>query len=68
MDDKIVEVSSYAKKHKKFSFRQLLNSQSSKMQVIVTFLSILELMKTGEITTVQEKAFDDILITSKTAA
>lgn len=68
LDDKIVEVSSYAKKHKKFSFRQLLNSQSSKMQVIVTFLSILELMKTGEITTVQEKAFDDILITSKTAA
>ena len=35
--------------YRKFSFRNLLESQCSKVQVIVTFLSILELMKMGHI-------------------
>ena len=35
------------------------------MQMIVTFLAILELMKTGELTVVQEHAFDDMLITAQ---
>ena len=34
------------------------------MQIIVTFLVILELMKTGKITISQENIFDDILIES----
>ena len=33
--------------HRKFSFRRLLEGQKSRVQVIVTFLSILELMKMG---------------------
>ena len=33
--------------------------------VIVTFLSVLELMKSGLITTYQENTFDDIIITAK---
>ena len=32
---------------KKFSFRMLLEKQRSKMHVVVTFLAVLELMKTG---------------------
>jgi len=35
------------------------------MEIIVTFMVILELMKTGKITIVQEDIFDDIWITSK---
>ena len=38
--------------------------QASKVQIIVTFLAVLELMKTGEIQVYQEHTFDDIIITS----
>ena len=58
----------YARTHRTFSFRSLLENQRSKMQVIVTFLSILELMKTGDIQIRQDAIFDDIEITSKIAA
>lgn len=64
LEDKMKELTDYAKSHKKFSFRQLLTRQSSRVQVIVTFLSILELMKTGQITIRQEEAFGEIEITS----
>lgn len=65
MDAKMLYVEAYAREHKSFSFRKLLEKQSSKMEIIVTFLIILELMKTGKITISQENIFDDILITSK---
>ena len=64
LEDKMTEVSDFARSHKKFSFRQLLNRQSSRVQVIVTFLSILELMKTGQIRIHQEEAFGEIEIQS----
>ena len=50
--------------HHRFSFRDLLKKQASKVQIIVTFLAVLELMKTGEIQVYQEHTFDDIIITS----
>ena len=65
MEAKMLYVEAYAREHKSFSFRNLLQKQSSKMEVIVTFLIILELMKTGKIFISQENIFDDILITSK---
>lgn len=65
IEEKIITVKTYVTKHKKCSFKKLLNNEDSKMEVIVTFLSILELIKTGEITVVQEKTFDDIYITNK---
>jgi segregation and condensation protein A len=47
---------------KRFSFRGLLTKQSSKEEIIVTFLVILELMKDGTVTARQDQPFDDILI------
>ena len=44
------------------SFRELLGAQHTKMQTVITFLVILELMKMGKISIVQEHAFDDIRI------
>ena len=64
MDIKMLYVEAYAREHKTFSFRKLLETQNSKMEVIVTFLIILELMKTGKINISQENIFDDIMITS----
>lgn len=64
LPDKLDYVGQYAKEHKKFSFRDLLEKQCSKTQVVVTFLAILELMKAGSIRIHQEHIFDDIEIES----
>lgn len=68
LEEKMTYVEEYAKQHRAFSFRALLMAQSSKMEVIVTFLAILELMKVGKIGISQEFIFDDIQITLREAA
>lgn len=68
MDAKMVYVEDYICMQKRCSFRSLLEKQHSKMEVIVTFMVILELMKVGKILIEQEKAFGDIQITAKEAA
>ena len=68
LEDKMIQLTEYASVHKHFSFRILLEEQSSKVDIIVTFLAILELMKMGKIIISQEKIFDDIKIDSKIAA
>lgn len=62
---KLTYVEEYAKSHKRFSFRQLLEEQKSKMHVVVTFLAILELMKTGIIRVAQEETCGEIMIDSQ---
>lgn len=64
LPEKMEFVEEYARTHKQFSFRQLLETQKSKMHVVVTFLAILEMMKMGSIQIVQEYTFADIMITS----
>lgn len=64
MDLKTTFVEAYIQTHKTFSFKVLLEKQKSKMEIIVTFLVVLELMKLGKIFIVQENTFDDIIITS----
>lgn len=68
MDEKILYVEAMIREHKRFSFRRLLESQCSKMEIIVTFLVILEMMKMGKIDIIQEHIFDDIIISSRLAA
>ena len=62
LPEKMDYVKAYARENKHFSFKDLLLKENSKMQVIVSFLAILELMKIGVIRIVQEDIFDDILI------
>jgi segregation and condensation protein A len=64
MEAKTAYVERYAREHRAFSFRELMEQQGSKMEVIVTFLVILELMKTGVLTIRQDDIFDDIWIES----
>lgn len=65
VSDKLVFVTDYAREHKEFSFRTLLTKQSSKTQIVVTFLALLQLMKEGVLyIEPQEQPFDDIRITS----
>lgn len=60
--DKMEEIKVLRYKCDRLSFRELLDKQSSKVAIIVTFLAILELMKTGIISIMQELIFDDIII------
>lgn len=50
LEDKITEVYNYIIQYKEVNFYDLLNEQETKEAVIVTFLAVLELMKTGKIT------------------
>ena len=67
VEEKMVFVEEYAKRNRFFSFRHLLEAQSTKVEIIVTFLAILELMKVGKIYISQENLFDDIRIESQIA-
>ncbi len=62
LDEKMVYLEAYTKEHKTFSFRSLLEKQNSKVELVVTFLAILEFMKTGRIRIEQEHLFDEIYI------
>lgn len=62
LEMKIGSVMNYAREHRKFSFRQMLEKQADKLDIVVTFLAILELMKIGKIHLTQEVTFDDMYI------
>ena len=62
LETRIGTVMSYARSHRTFSFRQLLERQADKLEVVVTFLAVLELMKMGKIHLTQEALFDDMNI------
>ena len=62
LTDKFTYIHSYLKDHRRFSFRNLLEKQHSKMHIVVTFLAILEMMKLGEIRVEQDCTCGEILI------
>lgn len=67
IDEKSGYVQEFIRTHKRFSFRALLEKQHSKMEVIVTFLVVLELMKMGKVSVEQESIDDEITVISKEA-
>lgn len=68
VEEKMAYLEAYALEYKKFSFRSLLEKGRTKVETIVTFLAILELMKVGKICISQEQLFDDIQIESMVGA
>lgn len=64
LPEKIEFVSTTIRKRKKCSFKQLLEKSKSKVEVIVSFLAVLELIKVGEIEVHQDETFGDIYIDS----
>ncbi|MDR2042800.1 MAG: segregation/condensation protein A [Clostridium sp.] len=63
MEAKALFVENYVRERQNVSFRQLFSRQAGKMEIIVTFLIVLEMIKLGKISIFQETIFDDILIT-----
>lgn len=68
LEEKQNFIEAYVKSHRRFRFRNLLEKQGSRMEVIVTFMAILEMMKQGTISIEQEDIFSDIVITSRLVA
>ena len=62
LEDKIFELADYASRKKRFSFREVLLKQKSRMRVIVTFLALLELMKYGIVEASQSETAGEIWI------
>lgn len=50
------------KTHQQLNFKQLLNDATSRTEVIVSFLAILELIKTNDVRIKQGGSFEDLLI------
>ncbi len=65
LEETIAHVETYIAKNKKCTFRGLLENQRGRMHVIVTFLTVLEMMKTGKIEVSQEEIFSEIMITAR---
>lgn len=65
IDEKSVYVQEFIRTHRRFSFRELLEKQHSRMEVIVTFLVVLEMMKIGKVTVEQESIDDEIVVITK---
>ena len=60
--DKELYIRAYLAGHPHADFREMLELQDSKEEIIVTFLVVLELMKNQKIRITQEEAFGKILI------
>lgn len=63
IEDHMIFLEEYAMLHGTFSFRKILENGRGKSYIIVTFLGILEMMKTGKIRIEQKELFEDIMIT-----
>lgn len=65
VEEKVTHIRHQLRGLKNINFRTLLEIQATKTQVVVTFLAILEMMKTGLIEVRQESIHGDIWIDSK---
>ncbi|MCR5205106.1 MAG: segregation/condensation protein A [Lachnospiraceae bacterium] len=58
----IEDLQIYGLANRHFSFKKYMESRKKKMEIIITFLAILELIKMGRITVRQDGIFDDIIV------
>ena len=64
LEDRMVEIRNEIQGLRSINFRTLLGRKRGRMNLIVSFLAILELMKTEVITIRQDGLFGEILIDS----
>lgn len=64
IEDKMEDIRASIRGLKGINFKTLLEIQATKINIIVTFMAILELMKVGDITIRQDELFGDIIIDS----
>lgn len=64
IEDKMEDIRASIRGLKGINFRTLLETRTSKLNLIVTFMAILELIKMGDIVIRQDSLFGDIIIDS----
>ncbi|MDD7793881.1 segregation/condensation protein A [Clostridium sp. 'White wine YQ'] len=62
MEDKMIDLTNYILEGKTYSFDDLISSSECKMETVVTFLALLELIKEKVINVFQTGSFGEILI------
>ena len=62
ISDKVVELSRYFLKKKTCKFSSLFSKKTSKEELLTTFMALLELIKTQQVTFKQEEVFGEILL------
>lgn len=65
IEDRITYIQNELKKQAKFYFSKMLNNAGSKVEVIVSFLAMLELAKQRILTIEQDSLFEDIILVKK---
>ncbi|MBR2185962.1 MAG: segregation/condensation protein A [Lachnospiraceae bacterium] len=64
LEDRTEELLRYAGEHRSFKFSELLTMFKGRLQMVVTFLAVLELVRSNSWNLVQEEDGGDILITA----
>lgn len=62
LEEKLESVLSFVKKRRRACFREMLGGSFDRMEIVVTFLAVLELMKLGKISLTQESIDDDMIL------
>jgi len=62
IDDKIADIARQTAGQRQVRFRELMRAATSRVEVIVTFLALLELIRLRQVTVAQEALFGDIVI------
>lgn len=62
LNERIHSLLQYARREKSLSFYELLEEQPSKIDLVITFLALLELMKLGKISLIQGEKSEDMQI------
>jgi len=65
IEEKIKEIQNILNQNKKIKFSRIISKKSSRLEVVISFLSILELVKQGFIQIRQEKSFEEIEISRR---
>lgn len=64
LPEKIAHMESLLAQHRQFSFNRVLEQTTSRMEIIVTFLALLQLMKRRKVSVEQRELFGDIVVRS----
>lgn len=65
LEEKMVELKKSLEKRMRVAFKETIKSASTKIEVIVTFLAMLEMIKQRSVSVKQEEIFGDILLTTR---
>ncbi len=60
IEQRISSFMAYARKHRKFTFRNMIGESADRSEVVVSFLACLELMRIGRIHLTQKEPFGDM--------